>query len=500
MHFFYFKKTVRFLIIASFFFVITPAYGISFVYTPLLNEAQNHLVALRLNKARFYIAAEQKNNPDNIACDYLMAYVEFYHIMIHQQKNKHEAYEIIKNKVVDKIKLLPETNPARLYLLGSVHLQGAFVKGVFNEYLSAAFEFRTSYQYLEKNKIRFPSYLSNQKDLGALQALLGTFPENVKWIISTLGLNGSFEEGTNQLLNYIQHSGKEPIIEQQQAAIFYALIQLNFGSDKQVAWTFYQKYSTDYTGNLMQNYVRAYVAGKCGHNDEAIAILQAKPNTNDYEWIPYLDFLMGSFLLNRLDLEGAVWLKKYAAFNQTRGSLKDTYQRLSWCSLLQKDTARYRIYHNLMIKSAKNASSEEKLVDIDLNKGIFPNLGLIKARLYFDGGYYKNSEAQMLLINEPRLPSDFQKVEYFYRLARNAHEQKNYSKAINNYDKAILYAKGMQTYMAPNSCLQLGLIYQTLNYTPNARTYFNNVFEYSNYDYQSSIEQKAKAGIIQLKK
>ncbi len=498
---FYCKRIIlnRFLIFLGTFFILNACRGVTFTYTPLLNEAQTHLVSLQLKKARIDISAEQKANPNNIAADYLMGYVEFYDLMIHQKKEDFGKYEILNNQLFDRIKLLPENEAAKLSLLASAHIQNALVKVLFNENLSAAFEFRTAYQYLLENNKKFPGFLGNQKDLGALQALMGTFPDHYKWIAGLVGLSGSFEEGTSKLLNYILHASNEPIIEQQQAAIFYALIQFNFGSDKQIAWNFYQKYSGDYRSNLMQNYIRAFLAGKCGHNDEAIAVLYSKPNSADYEWIPYLDYLMGVCLLNNLDLGAAIWFKKYAAFNQTKGSLRETYQRLSWCSLLQNDSARFRIYHNLMIKNSKNTHGEVTLVEEDLSRGILPNTSLIKARLLFDGGYYQRAEAQIMVLNAFKLAGNFQKIEYYYRLARIAHEQKNYSKAILNYDKTIDMAKDVQTYMAPNSCLQLGLIYQKLNYKQNAKTYLNSVFDYGNYEYKSSIEQKAKAALTQLK-
>ncbi len=479
-------------------FFLNPVFGSKFVYTHSLNEAQQHLAALRLTKAFQLVKAENIANPDNVACDYLLLYIEFYKVMIHHHENGLAAFEKLKNSTHERIKSLSDENPSKLYLLGSIHLQGALVKSVYNEYVSAALEFRSAYQYLNQNHKKFPAYLCTYKDLGALQALLGTFPDNYKWIVSIAGLSGSYDDGLKMLHNYILHASKEPYIEQQQAAIFYTLIQLNFGTNKNLAWNFYEHYSKDYAVNLMQNYVRAYVAGKCAHNDDAIATLQAKPAGSDYEVIPYMDFLMGNYLLNKLDLEGAIWLKKYITFNPGKYSVKESYQRLAWCALLQKDTLKFTVYHNLMQKKGRTPGSEEKLINADLALGIYPNIQLVKARLLFDGGYYNKSEGILNTMNPFVLPGRFQRIEYEYRNARIAHELKNWAKAIKYYGNTIDHAQKMDTYLAPNACLQLGLIYMQLNYKENARIYLNKVSTYKNYDYKSSIQQKAKAALLQL--
>ncbi|MBC7381683.1 MAG: hypothetical protein H7296_01665 [Bacteroidia bacterium] len=478
--------------------LMNPVLAINFVYTPALHEAQRHLAALRLVKAQNIIEHEMIVNRDNVANDYLLEYVEFYKIMIDQDKSRSDRFDMLKNKTIERIKKLPDNDASKLYLLGSLHFQGAFVKSLFDEYLSAAFEFRTAYQFLEQNEEKFPTYLTNKKDLGALMALIGTFPESYKWIMSAVGLNGDYEKGMNMLHNYITHSAREPLIEQQQADIFYALIQLNFGSDKQVAWQFYKEHSKDYTGNLMQNYVRAYIAGKCGLNDEAITILQLKPITADYEIVPYMNFLMGGYLLNKLDQDAAIWFKKYAAFNQGGASIKEAYQRLSWCALLQKDQAKFLVYNRLMGKSGKGMGSEEKLIKEDLKNGIYPDVQLIKTRLLFDGGYFQKAESLLNTINPITLQAKYQQIEYEYRSGRVAHELKNYVKAIKHYNNTIDYSKGIETYMSPNACLQLGLLYKSLHNNAIAKEYLNKVSDYKNYDYKSSVQQKAKAAYIQM--
>ena len=72
----------------------------------------------------------------------------------------------------------------------------------------------------------------------------------------------------------------------------------------------------------------------------------------------------------------------------------------------------------------------------------------------------------------------------------------NESVTIDSFSVRI-YFKGNE-YWAANSCLQLGYIYQKLNFKQLDKTHFNKVFEYKNYDYKNYLQQQAKAALAKL--
>ncbi len=490
------RKVLLFVLLFLFSFSIKAAY---FEYTPALNECQKHLVALRLKQADAIISSEILKHPDNIAGLYLLHYAKFYHIMVQQNVAMLPAFEKMHANTLAQIQLLPNNSPYKLFIKASIHLQSALVKGAFNEYLSAAWDFRSAFMEVNQNERSFPNFLGHKKELGALKALIGTFPSQYNWILNVVGLEGDFDKGLQILHKYIEADSKEPLIEQQQAEVMYTLIQLNFGPEKKTAWSFYKEHSKDYHQNLMQCYVRAYVAGKCGENDIALQTLKARPTDEAYEQIYYLNLLMGTYLLNELDYSAAIWFKKYLAFSITKGSFKEAYQKLSWIAWLQGDTLKFHTYTNLMIKHSKEMGSETSLMNQDLSKGIFPSAEMLKARLLFDGGYYSKAQNTLLKIKPELLPSNFQKLEWNYRIARIYQEEGNLAEAIAHYNTCLKNGKEMRTYLLPNACLQLGAIYEKLNYIPLARTYYEQVNNYGNYDYESSISQKAKSNLLRLR-
>jgi hypothetical protein len=473
--------------------------AIAFVeYTSHLNECMHHMAALRLRQANLCLQKEAALKTSNIALDYLNHYHSFFQIMVQFDRSMLPAFEKQNQAVLKKIELLPETTPYKLFYKASVHLQSAIVKGAFNEYLSAAWDFRSAFQEVNLNEKKFPNFLSHKKELGTLMALLGSFPPQYNWILQAVGLKGDFNEGLEVLKNYLHHSHAEPLIEKQQASIIYALIQLNFGRDRQTAIKFYEPYSKDYASNLMQCFVRSYIELKTGENDLALKTLRAKPLGEQYEQIPYLDFMMGDLLLHRLDQSAAIWYKKYITFSKTKHSLKEAYQKLSWLAWLTSDTSKFVIYHDLMQKNSKDAGSELKLINADLSQTIYPSLFLLQARLLFDGGYYEKALQKMKSIPLQSLVSKYQYIEFYYRTARIYQELNKPLEAIQFYKNCLDQGKNIHTYLLPNACLQLGLIYEKLNYKALAKYYYEQVSTYSGIDYESSLKQKAKTNIWRL--
>jgi hypothetical protein len=468
--------------------------AVYFSYKPEQAEAQQALCELRLNDANTSLQKLSLSDPNNAAIAFLQLYTAYYRVLV--QLNEKYLTEFNQRYVAfEKLHAkLPSASPYKLYTKGSATLMKAIIAGSFNKYIDAATGFRSAYLDLVLNQKKFPQFITNQKELGALEAMIGSLPSQYHWIISALGLDGTIQGGIKKLESYLSKCKLEPMIEQQQAAIYLALIEFNFG-DKQKAWRFYKQYANKLETNLMQCYVLAYVGGKSGHNQEALQVLESRPNSAKYEQIAYLHFLKGEFMLHQLDFDAALSYKKYLISSETKGSEKDVYQRLSWIALLQNDKEKYLLYKHMAEKLQSKLGSEQKLLNQDLANQLLPNKELLKSRLWFDGGYYEQSLAILKQLSAQDLKSSYQKIEYQYRLGRVNHDMGNVGEAIKHYQECLNLGKGINTYFLPNAALQLGLIYKGLGYIDLAKKYLQQVSDYSGYDYEDSIRQKAKAGL-----
>jgi tetratricopeptide (TPR) repeat protein len=211
-----------------------------------------------------------------------------------------------------------------------------------------------------------------------------------------------------------------------------------------------------------------------------------------------MDYLMGQAKLNKLDKDADSYFKKFVTFYKGKNLLKDAYRRLSWFYLLEGDTVKFTTYKGLAQRYGATNSDEDKNAQKESEAGIYPDISLLKARLLFDGGYYAKAEEVIRTVKVSELRTDYQRIEFHYRYGRIMHESNKLSKAIELYSQTIAISGNNNYYFAPNSCLQLGLIYEKLGYNDLARQYYEKSLAYKNYEYRSGITQKAKAGLSRL--
>lgn len=471
--------------------------GYVFVISPNLQEAQKHIASLRLEKGKAFVDAERKANKFNQAVYLFDNYIDFYQNICLQKKSDFEAYEKAKSGRINAFKKLDASNPYKLFGQAEIYIQSAFLKGMNEEYIGAAWDFKSCYQLLMENQKLFPSFIANKKDIGMLKAILGTIPDSYRWVVSIAGMKADLNEGVALLKEYIETADdNEILMERKNAQYFYTAFNLNFSKNKPEAWKIANKYTSDYKTNLLSACIRAFAAKGTDNNEACVNALNERPTGNDYVGFPYLEMMHGSALLQRLDLSAMNHIKKFIASNKDPKDNKEAYLKLSWCAWLKNDTVNYQLYRNISLNISNKG--EKNVLASSGGNGFYPEKTLLKVRLLFDGGNF----AQALQMMEEKPIATFlnerEKVEYTYRLGRIYHETNKLSKAIEFYDLTIKRNFKENEYLAANACLQLGFIYQKLKYNQLAKTFFNKVFEYKNYDYKNYLQQQAKAAIAKL--
>ena len=89
--------------------------------------------------------------------------------------------------------------------------------------------------------------------------------------------------------------------------------------------------------------------------------------------------------------------------------------------------------------------------------------------------------------------------EYFYRMGRILQKKENYENAIGNFNMSIHLACNSASYFACNGALQIGIIYEKMNQKVNAKNYYEKCLDLSSDEYENSIHQKAKTGLLRIK-
>lgn len=480
--------------------IVTQA-NASLVWNANCMRAYEKIVSLKLTEGKQLIDLERKTNPSNNVPLFLENYIDFLTVLTRENRAEFDRLKIVRAGRIKKLEEEDKKSPYYLFMLAETNLQWAINRFKFQDFIAGAYELQKAYRQLEENNRRFPSFLPNRKGLGVLYALFGTIPDQYKWVLSGLGIEGSVPKGIlmlEDLKNKLPSSSYAYLYEE---TVFYlTFIQLSIENDRAVYSKMTENMLLVNKDNLLASFIRAVVALKTGHNDQAITFLLNRPKGPAYIDFPHLDYLTGIAKLNRFDEDAPLYFQKYLRNYTGSYNIKDAYLRLSWFYLLKGQLPHYYTYKEACLKKGEAVSEKDKESLRAAQSKDVPDLFLLKARLYFDGGYYK--EALQMLKNKK--PEDFrntkERLELTYRLGRIYYETDKYDLAIQQFTSVLNQGMDQPYYFAANSALQLGYIFESRKNFSKAAYYYDLSMKINTPEYKNSIESKAKAGLARVKK
>jgi hypothetical protein len=459
-------------------------------------KAYHLIFELKLSAARQLIAAEKRTHPKNAIVPLLENYADYFYLITSENKQDFERLKDERSRRLNQIEDEENNSPYYLYAQAEINLQWALLRSRYGEFFTAAREIRKANGQLQENSKKYPGFHLNGKGIGLINVFLGNLPDGIlKSALATFGLKGDVQKGLAMLDNLAQNlprSTYEPFYEE---VVFYYSFVLSDIVHSPEAYAKTMKYTARIAdSSLLKAYLQAYVCSRNAHNDEAIIILSNRPGGDAYQAFPYLELLMGTAKLNRLDYTATVNFKKFLALNKGVNYIKDANLHLSWVALLSGDTGAYNAYI-AKVKGLGYTFGERDKQAMNEATGPTPNPELLKARLLFDGGYY----ARALDLFSGRTAADYKtakdKAEFYYRAARIYDAQEKDDNALLNYQNAVNCGKNLKYYFAATSALNMGKIYMKRNNTIRAKACFNQAINMKNHEYENSIEAQAKDGL-----
>ena len=473
-----------------------------FDFNETVVKAYHAALSLRLAETKALTAAEHIAHRNNLAADYVDDYVDFFKIFINEEEAEYERLAANKDYRLQRITKEGDANsPYFLFVQAQIHLHWAIVKVKFEEYVGAALEIKKAYSLLEENQRKFPSFVANKGSLGCLHAVVGTIPDDFKWGANLIGMKGSIAQGQREVEEVLQYAKKhDDFLFEEETIVMYSFLLLHLGNAGDEAWQRIRTPKLNHTTNPLACFVQANIAMHTAHTDDAIKILQNRPKSAAYLPFHYLDFMLGIAKLERGDTDADVFLQNYVRQFKGRHYIKECYQKLAWSALLNGNLAGYKANLALCKNSGRASQEADKKALKDAKSTIIPNLALLRARLYCDGGYFLKAKAYLTSYAEKSFGTPAEKLEYNYRLGRIYDKLNDTPRAVEFYRYTIEQGKNETAYFACNAALQLGLLYENNNDTANARTYYSLCLSLSPADYKDSLHQKAKAGLQRLKR
>jgi tetratricopeptide (TPR) repeat protein len=210
--------------------------------------------------------------------------------------------------------------------------------------------------------------------------------------------------------------------------------------------------------------------------------------------------MLGIAKLNTLDLSAANEFNKYLFLYKGKSFMKAGWQKLAWIALINNDTLSYRKNLKNILSAGNDFTDEDKQALKETENNELPNVLLLKSRLLFDGGNFKQALTVLAGKGMENFPTLKNKLELTYRLGRIYDRLGMIKNAIGLYEKTIQNGSKFSYYFAANSCLHLAQLYENTNDKVNAEKYYKTCLSLRNHEYQNSIDQKAKAGLNRLGK
>ena len=393
-----------------------------------------------------------------------------------------------------------KNSPHYLFAQAEIQLQWALARLKFGENIKAFYEVKNAYELLEKNRKKYPDFKANQMTLGVLHAVIGSIPADYQWGVKILGggMQGSIEQGATELESVINYSRKNVFIFQEEAIAMYAFTMLNLMNQPEQAWQVISKSNINTSNSPLASFALANIAMRSGRNDEALKILRLAPKGNEYFPFYYLDYMLGTALLNKLSPEADKYLNRYITKFKGRNYIKDAYQKMAWIALIKGDIVGYKQHIQSISNHGYTDIDEDKSAQRAVDSGEIPQADLLKARLLFDGGYYDKAENLLNVTDEKRFIKHEWVLEYYYRQGRIAQAKNVTEKAIYWYTKTLENGRNNEAYFACSAALNLGLIYEIKKDKAAASKYFGICLNLNPSDYKNSLHQKAEAGLSRV--
>ncbi len=470
-----------------------------FSFTPRLEAAYEKIIELELRAGQTLIDSLKIEEPDNMLVYHIENYIDFFQCFIDEDEAYFNTIKERKDARLDKIRSGDSNSPYYRFSQAEILLQWSLVRLKFREYTTALIEMNRAIKLLEENDRIHPSFLANKKSLSALHAMIGTIPEKYKNMLSWVSaFNGSIHQGQEEIEEVYQNMNGADFVFHKEVIAIKALIEFHLVNEPNKAYQTVQDPLLDPVHNPLLCFIVANITHKAGYNDRAIEILESfVPNSKQYP-LYYLDYLLGIYKLNRLDLDSDRYIRRYLNYFEGQNYIKEAYQKLAWFEwAIHGNEFEYRRNMQYCAIKGNDLLDEDKQAFSWSKKQTLPNQNLLKARLLNDGGYEEEA-LQLLRTIEHESRSDKHEIEYYYRRGRIAQGLNNEEEAISYYLKCLERPLDKSVYFQLAASLYLAQVYEQQGKIDLSRYYYESCLKLDSNEYKSSLQQKAKAGLLRL--
>lgn len=466
-----------------------------------LDLAFSQILTLHFTEAESLLQEEKTEKPDNDLRLLYLNYIDFLKAIITDGKDE---FELLKNNSAIRLEELNKnknnpSSPFHLFVESEILIQQALLRIKFNEYIISAGEIRKAYKLIHNNEKLFPGFILNKKISGILNVFVGSVPHQYQWIIKYAGMEGNITDGIKELRTLYLNIESSPFKSYQPEILYYLGSIYSSFSIPVDSFMFSDKILALKNSNPLVAFVYTNIFMKQGENEKALEILNSTLLKKSNELFIYLYYKRGLARLRKLDFTSSKDFEYFLNHYKGVSNIKSAYQKLAWVYLIQGDTIKYKENLRKCMENGVALNEDDIAAKEEAESGEIINVYLLRARLYFDGGYYDHSLSEISKRKIENFPHYSDQLEVTYRLGRIMQMTGKKEKAINYFEMTIKNGLSSRYYFAANSALMLGLIYEEEKQKNKAELYYKKCLSIKHEQYKNSIDQKALAGLDRIK-
>ena len=469
-----------------------------FILSKSIVSAYSSCFNFKINDAKNYLIEDKIVNKNNAFRYLIENYIDAISLLVEDDP---VFYKVALSRRLKRLEALSECNSESVfynYVLSDVHLQWAFIRIKFGDQVKAVNELRLAAKYNKLNKSKFPAFVLNNKNDAVIQAIASSIPPKFAWIGRQLNIEGKIESATVKIeeLLLFTRINRQFYFLHSELSLIKLFIELNLSSSL-IESSDLLKYldNKEFDSKVLKFYLSINLI-KHGENSIAINLLNEISNNKNGIEFNYLNYLKAEINLNT-KLNDANYFDVFLAKYKGTSYIKSALRKKAWMAILSNNIDEYKFLMNKLLNEGSENNDDDKQAMLEAKSKLMPNLYLLSARLYFDGGEYNLSLNQLRLIDSKSLSIE-EKSEFYYRRGRCFQRLNKLENAQSDFNSAIAISKFSNTYILAVACFYQAQIYEQLNNNLLAIKFYKMVLETEQHSYKISLDAKSKSAIQRL--
>ena len=469
----------------------------TFVLSDNAIKAYQACSRFQINQAEDFIQLEKKVNPNNGFIYLIANYSDFLKVFIEDDPLEYRKALARRSQRIKNLEIYDKSSPYYRYCLAEIYLQWSFLRFKQGELLKAANELQKANSLLIENSKIHPDFILNKKGLAIVHILAGSIPDNLQWIVNIAGVHGNANQGEREINEVIAFCRKNPNIRflMPEMLFFRQMLKINI-MDQSSLQPISSGIDSVYKNEPIIQYIDILLAQKTQHASEVIKRIEKFPSQDNGISFCFMHYLKAEALMN-LNRPIENGFQQFLNCSKGKHFKHAAIRRIAWQYLLDGNTVEYQINMKRIIALGDGKTEEDKQALQEATSNQIPDTNLLRARLLFDGGDFKQSITRLLSLPMKGRNLGFTS-ERAYRLGRSYQMLNKNEEAISWFSIAISSGANLQEYFAASAAYNAGKIFLAQGKLQDAKMMFVRVSKFPNHPYKNSLDAKAKTALKKL--